>query len=74
LVFQDESTNLVQSVFVKEKYAANTLAIGETVILPKGYDFTRQKIEQEGFEVITLEMSEFERCEGALTCLSLFID
>jgi dimethylargininase len=58
----------------KEKYAANTLAIGKTVILPKGYEFTKQKIEQEGFEVITLEMNQFQRCEGALTCLSLFIE
>jgi dimethylargininase len=58
----------------EEKYAANTLAIGKTVILPKGYEFTKQKIEQEGFEVITLEMNQFQRCEGALTCLSLFID
>ncbi|MHA1911048.1 MAG: dimethylarginine dimethylaminohydrolase family protein [Candidatus Kariarchaeaceae archaeon] len=57
----------------KEKYAANTLTIGETVIMPEGYEFTKQKIKEEGFEVITLEMSEFERCEGALSCLSLII-
>ncbi len=58
----------------REAYAANTLTIGKTVIMPKGYEFTKQKIKEEGFEVITLEMSEFERCEGALSCLSLFID
>ena len=55
----------------EEGYAANTLTIGDTVLLPKGYPQTKSLIAKAGFTVITLDMSEFAKCEGALTCLSL---
>ncbi|MFX1535071.1 MAG: hypothetical protein ACFFDI_12675 [Promethearchaeota archaeon] len=54
-----------------ETYAANTLTIGETVLMPKNFPKTQRMIAESGFEVITLQMTEFEKCEGALTCLSL---
>ena len=54
-----------------ESYAANTLTIGDTVIMARGYLKTQLQIEDAGFDVICLDMSEFEKCEGALTCLSL---
>lgn len=54
-----------------ERYAANTLTLDETVIMPAGYPQTQQLIKDTGFEVITLNMSEFTKCDGALTCLSL---
>lgn len=56
-----------------ESYAANTLTISKTVLMPKGYSHTKNLVESEGYEVIDLEMSEFQKCEGALTCLSLLI-
>ena len=55
----------------KEVYAANTLAIGDVVLMTKGYPASEQLVKDAGFDVITLDMSEFEKCEGALTCLSL---
>jgi dimethylargininase len=55
----------------KEVYAANTLAIEDVVLTAKGYPVSAQLIRDAGFNVITLDMSEFEKCEGALTCLSL---
>lgn len=55
----------------EERYAANTLTIGETVLMAKGYPNTHKMIITAGFDIITLEMSEFEKCEGALTCLSI---
>ncbi len=54
-----------------EQYATNTLTINKVTLLPSGYPHTYQQLTEEGFEVITLEMSEFQKCEGALTCLSL---
>ncbi|MFX0066275.1 MAG: dimethylarginine dimethylaminohydrolase family protein [Candidatus Hermodarchaeota archaeon] len=54
-----------------ETYAANTLTIGETVLMPQNFPKTKKMIAESGFEVITLQMTEFEKCEGALTCLSL---
>ena len=56
----------------EERYAANTLTIGDTVLLPKGYPQTKTLIDEAGFTIVTLDMSEFAKCEGALTCLSLF--
>ncbi len=55
----------------KEQYAANTLTINNMVLLPTGHPNTHQKLMDNGFDVITMEMSEFQKCEGALTCLSL---
>lgn len=55
----------------EEGYAANTLAIGETVLMPKGRPRSAALVREAGFDVIQLDMSEFEKCEGALTCLSL---
>ncbi len=54
-----------------ESYAANTLTIDNTVLMPKGFPKAQMMIHNAGFEVISLEMSEFQKCEGALTCLSL---
>ncbi len=54
-----------------ESYAANTLTINNCVLMPKGFLNSRTMVIEAGFEVISLEMSEFQKCEGALTCLSL---
>ncbi len=56
-----------------EEYAANTLTINGVVLIPDGYPKTAQKLMNAGFEIIQLEMSEFQKCEGALTCLSLLL-
>ena len=54
-----------------EQYAANTLTIGSTVLMPAGHLKSISMVKEYGFEVIPVNMSEFEKCEGALTCLSL---
>ena len=54
-----------------EEYAADCLAINGTLLMAKGYPKTRRLIEKEGFSVKELEMSEFRKGEGALTCLSI---
>jgi dimethylargininase len=54
-----------------EEYAADCLAINGTILMAKGYPKTRKLIEKEGFLVDELDMSEFRKGEGALTCLSI---
>jgi dimethylargininase len=56
-----------------EAYAANCLAINGIVYISKGYPMTRKLIEKEGFDTGELEVSEFKKCEGSLTCLSILI-
>ena len=54
-----------------EVYASNTLTINGTVLLPHGYSETVELLKQSDFDVIEMHASEFARCEGALTCLSI---
>jgi len=56
-----------------EEYAADCLAINETVLIAKGYHETRKLVEKEGFRVEELEISEFRKGDGALTCLSIIL-
>lgn len=55
----------------KEAYAANCLAINGVVFVSKGYPKTKKLIEKEGFETEELNVSEFKKCEGSITCLSI---
>jgi len=55
----------------KDSYAANCLAMKNRVLIPKGYPKVREKILQQGFETIELEMSEFQKADGGITCLNL---
>jgi dimethylargininase len=54
-----------------EAYAADVLPINEHVIIPKGYPTVRELAHQHYANVIELDMSEFEKMDGGLTCLSL---
>jgi dimethylargininase len=54
-----------------EPWAANTLRIGDTVLLPASFPRTAARLERRGFQVATLDISEFQKAEGGLTCLSV---
>ena len=54
-----------------EGYAANTLAIDDAVLMPSRHPSAQGMVREAGFDVVSLDVSEFEKCEGALTCLSL---
>lgn len=54
-----------------EAYAANSLWINNIVLVPDGYPVTLQNIRDTGYETIVLDMSEFRKLDGGLSCLSL---
>lgn len=54
-----------------ETYAANSLWINGKVLVPGGYPKTKEKIEKAGYETIILDLSEFCKIDGGLSCLSL---
>jgi len=54
-----------------ESYAANSLWINDTVLVPQGYPETLENLISAGFETIVLDMSEFRKLDGGLSCLSL---
>ena len=53
-----------------ETYAANCLRINDMILVPKGNPMIKQTLLDYG-KVIELDMSEFEKMDGGLTCLSL---
>ena len=56
-----------------ESYAANCLSVNGTVVLSAGFPRTRDLVEESGFHVETLEMTEFRKAGGSLTCLSILL-
>ena len=54
-----------------EMYAANSLWINDKVLVPAGNYKVKKMIENAGYEVISLDMSEFRKLDGGLSCLSL---
>src|SRR5262249_45902196 len=54
-----------------ETYVANAVAIDGRVLLAGGFPKTRRAIEALGLEVVPLDMSEFQKMDGGLSCLSL---
>ena len=55
----------------REAYAANAIWVNGKVLVSSGYDDVASMIKQAGFETIELDMSEFEKADGGLSCLSL---
>ena len=62
--------NLIQ-VDDDESYAANSLWINNSVLVPKGFPKTKNKIERLGYPTIEVDVSEFRKLDGGLSCLSL---
>ena len=54
-----------------EAYAANSVWINGTVLTPGGYPKTRGLIEAAGYPVREVDVSEFQKIDGGLSCLSL---
>lgn len=54
-----------------ENYAANSLWINGKVIVPYGYPKTRKQIEKAGYDTLVVDVSEFRKLDGGLSCLSL---
>ncbi len=55
----------------EESYAANCIRVNDFVVFPRGYPKTLQKLTNAGFTTKELEMSEFRKLDGGLSCLSL---
>jgi dimethylargininase len=55
----------------QENYAANFLRVNAHVIVSAGHPQFETTVRGFGYPVIALDMSEFEKMDGALSCLSL---
>ena len=55
----------------EESYAANCVLVNDYVLMPAGFPKLRAELEKRGYKVVALEMSEFRKMDGGLSCLSL---
>ncbi len=54
-----------------EAYAANCLRINQHILIPTGHPNLQKSLHEFGYQTITLDMSEFQKMDGGLSCLSL---
>jgi dimethylargininase len=54
-----------------ENYAANCVRVNDYVLIADGYPHIHDQLTRIGYETIALEMSEFRKMDGGLSCLSL---
>jgi len=64
------SFNIIE-IAKDESYAANCIWINNKVIIPQGYPKTKEKINNAGYVIIEVDVSEFRKLDGGLSCLSL---
>lgn len=55
----------------EEPAGANALLINDVVIIPESFPKTRTLLEQRGFRVHTIDLSELQKAEAGVTCTSL---
>ena len=62
--------NLV-SVAAGEEYAANCVRVNDQVLIAAGYPNLEATLRQRGYHTVALDMSEFQKMDGGLSCLSV---
>jgi dimethylargininase len=67
---QFDQYNLIR-VDKDESSAANSVWINGIVLVPRGFPKTKAEIEKAGYKTIELNVSEFRKLDGGLSCLSL---
>jgi dimethylargininase len=54
-----------------EGYAANCVRVNDYVLVAAGYPVFERRLRGLGYKTIPLDMSEFQKMDGGLSCLSL---
>lgn len=54
-----------------ESYAANCVRINERVFIPSGFPMLEASLKQRGYQPLALDISEYRKMDGGLSCLSL---
>jgi dimethylargininase len=55
----------------EESYAANCVRVNGFVLIPVGFPKLAAELTQRGFQLLSLDVSEFQKMDGGLSCLSL---
>lgn len=54
-----------------ESYAANCIWVNDVVIMPAGFARAKEAIAQAGYNVLEVDVSEFRKLDGGVSCMSL---
>lgn len=54
-----------------EDYAANCIRVNDYILMASGFPVLRETLEKLGYSIIALDMSEYRKMDGGLSCLSL---
>ena len=54
-----------------EEHAANAVRVGDALLYPESFPKTLERLRAAGFAVATVDVSELQKAEGAVTCCSL---
>lgn len=54
-----------------EAYAANCVRINDSILIASGFPSFETRLERLGFKTLSLDVSEFQKMDGGLSCLSL---
>ncbi|MFL5531599.1 MAG: N(G),N(G)-dimethylarginine dimethylaminohydrolase, partial [Gemmatimonadales bacterium] len=54
-----------------EEYAANCIRVNDTVLVAKGFPKTAARLGDLGYDVLPIDMSEYRKMDGGLSCLSV---
>ena len=55
----------------EETYACNCVLVNRAVLVPAGFPRVTAELERRGYKTLSLEMSEYRKMDGGLSCLSL---
>ncbi len=58
----------------REPEAANTLRVGEVVVVAAAFGRTLERVSEAGLDVVPVDLSELAKAEGAVTCCSLVFE
>jgi dimethylargininase len=61
-------------VDVAEAAAADVLPVGETLLVPSSFPRTCEVLEAAGFRVRPIDVSELQKAEAGVTCMSLLFE
>jgi dimethylargininase len=64
----------VLDVVPEEPAAADVLAVGDTAIIPASFPETARILDLAGWRVLPIDVSELQKAEAGVTCMSLIFD
>jgi dimethylargininase len=57
----------------REPHAANALRVADHLVYPASFPRTLERLTDHGIDVVTVDVSELQKAEGAVTCCSLIV-